>query len=72
MRRRCHPCACSPFKLSAQVNTQHTGGREIIVNRYAAEAVLKGADVFSPGLMAISPGVSAGDLVAVTVAIETK
>lgn len=44
----------------------------MIVNRYAAEAVLKGADVFSPGLMAVSAGVAPGDLVAVTCVLETK
>ncbi len=44
----------------------------MVVNRYAAESVLKGADLFSPGLMAISPGVAAGDLVAVTVVLENK
>ena len=44
----------------------------MIVNRYAAEAVLKGADVFSPGLMAASAGVAPGDLVAVTCVLETK
>lgn len=43
-----------------------------MVNRFAAEAVLKGADVFAPGLMAISPGVAEGDLVAVTCALERK
>jgi hypothetical protein len=53
--------------------TQPTkGGREVVVNRLAAEAVLKGADLFAPGLMAASPGIAAGDLVAVTVALEKK
>ncbi|KAI8472058.1 MAG: S-adenosyl-L-methionine-dependent methyltransferase [Monoraphidium minutum] len=44
----------------------------IAINRYAGEAVLKGADVFSPGLLAATPGLAAGDLVAVSVALEEK
>jgi predicted ribosome-associated RNA-binding protein Tma20 len=49
-----------------------SGGREVAINRIAGESVLKGADVFSPGLLAVTPGVAAGDLVAVSVALETK
>lgn len=36
----------------------------------AGEAVLRGADVFVPGVLAVSAGVKAGDLVAVAVALE--
>lgn len=51
------PSACSP------------ASKEIIVNRLAGEAVLKGADVFAPGVLACSKGLVPGDLVAVTIAM---
>jgi predicted ribosome-associated RNA-binding protein Tma20 len=47
-------------------------GREVVVNRLAGEAVLKGAHVFSPGLLAASAGLAAGDTVALTVALEKR
>ena len=40
------------------------------MNRYAGEAVLRGAQVFSPGLLAASGGLAVGDLVGVSVACE--
>jgi predicted ribosome-associated RNA-binding protein Tma20 len=46
------------------------GDREVLVDRLAAEAVLKGAHVYAPGLLACSPGVAEGDLVAVAAALE--
>ncbi|KAF6253304.1 S-adenosyl-L-methionine-dependent methyltransferase [Scenedesmus sp. NREL 46B-D3] len=61
----CGPCA--------SVRPLHpSGGREVVINRLAGEAVLKGAHVFSPGLLAASPGLAAGDTVAVTVALEKR
>lgn len=48
------------------------GGREVVVNRLAGEAVLQGANVFAPGLLAASSGLAEGDLVAVTVALEQQ
>lgn len=45
-------------------------GREVVINRLAGESVLKGANVFAPGLLAATPGIAAGDLVAVSVAVE--
>ena len=42
----------------------------MVVNRYAGEAVLRGAQVYSPGLLAASRGLAAGDLVGVSVACE--
>ena len=47
------------------------GGRELLISRRAAEAVLRGAEVFVPGVIAVTAGCEAGDLVAVTAAIET-
>ena len=47
-----------------------SGDREVLINRLAAEAVLKGAHMYAPGLLACSPGVAEGDLVAVAAALE--
>jgi predicted ribosome-associated RNA-binding protein Tma20 len=44
----------------------------VFINRHAGEAVLKGAQVYSPGLLAASPGLVEGDLVAVAVALEQQ
>lgn len=44
--------------------------KEIIVSRKCAEAVLRGAQVFVPGVLACSAHVEKGDTVAVSVAIE--
>lgn len=46
------------------------GAFEVVIDRQAGEAVLKGADVFAPGLLACSAGVQEGDLVAVSIALE--
>lgn len=46
-----------------------TGGQEVLINRYAGESVLKGANVFAPGLLAATPGIAADDMVAVSVAV---
>lgn len=42
----------------------------MVVSRKAGEAILRGAQVFVPGVLACSAGVSAGDLVAVSIALE--
>uniref|UniRef100_A0A2P2KZZ1 Uncharacterized protein MANES_08G014300 n=3 Tax=Rhizophora mucronata TaxID=61149 RepID=A0A2P2KZZ1_RHIMU len=44
--------------------------KEVIVSRKCAEAVLRGAQVFVPGVMACSAHVEKGDAVAVSVAVE--
>ncbi|KAF3445008.1 hypothetical protein FNV43_RR14701 [Rhamnella rubrinervis] len=44
--------------------------KEILVSRKCAEAVLRGAQVFVPGVMACSAHVEKGDVVAVSVAVE--
>lgn len=44
--------------------------KEVIVSRKCAEAVLRGANVFVPGVLACSGHVEQGDIVAVSVAVE--
>ncbi|KAK9284762.1 hypothetical protein L1049_023939 [Liquidambar formosana] len=44
--------------------------KEVIVSRKCAEAVLRGAQVFVPGVLACSAHVEKGDVVAVSVAVE--
>ncbi|KAL2645336.1 hypothetical protein R1flu_012923 [Riccia fluitans] len=44
--------------------------KEVVVSRKCAEAVLRGANVFVPGVLACSLHVEKGDTVAVTVAVE--
>ncbi|KAA0032867.1 hypothetical protein IC582_015860 [Cucumis melo] len=44
--------------------------KEVIVSRKCAEAVLRGAQVYVPGVMACSAHVEKGDAVAVSVAVE--
>ncbi|KAI3890318.1 hypothetical protein MKX03_028873 [Papaver bracteatum] len=44
--------------------------KEVIVSRKCAEAVLRGAQVFVPGVLACSAHVEKGDTVAVSVAVE--
>lgn len=46
--------------------------KEVIVSRKCAEAVLRGAQVFVPGVMACSAHVEKGDTVAVSAAIEQR
>jgi len=45
-------------------------GREVAVSRRCAEAVLRGADVYVPGVLGCSTGTEAGVLVAVTAVVE--
>ncbi|KAL5989974.1 hypothetical protein ACLOJK_010869 [Asimina triloba] len=44
--------------------------KEVIVSRKCAEAVLRGAQIFVPGVLACSSHVEKGDTVAVSVAVE--
>ncbi|GMH32733.1 hypothetical protein BSKO_00567 [Bryopsis sp. KO-2023] len=44
--------------------------KELIVDRKAGEAILRGADVFTPGVLASSPHLAKGDKVYVSVALE--
>lgn len=46
------------------------GGKEVVVSRKAGEAILRGAPVYAPGVLACSSGINEGDLVAVSVAVE--
>ncbi|KAL4298831.1 hypothetical protein HN51_049543 [Arachis hypogaea] len=46
--------------------------KEVIVSRKCAEAVLRGAQAYVPGVMACSAHVEKGDTVAVSVAVEQK
>lgn len=55
--RACVPCAPA-------------GAKEVIVSRKTGEAVLRGAPVYAPGVLACSSGVSRGELVALAVALE--
>ena len=41
---------------------KRAGGREVVVSRKAGEAVLRGAPIFVPGVLATSPNISAGKL----------
>ena len=63
------PCANPSLHCSCPLCVI-TGGREVVINRLAGEAVLQGANVYAPGLLASSTGLAEGDLVAVTVAVE--
>jgi predicted ribosome-associated RNA-binding protein Tma20 len=42
----------------------------VVISRKAGEAVLRGAQVFVPGVLAVTAGLAAGDLVAVMVALD--
>ncbi|GLI66565.1 hypothetical protein VaNZ11_010453 [Volvox africanus] len=53
-----------------EVSYSAAGGREVIISRKAGEAVLRGAPVFAPGVLAVSAGVARGDLVALAVGRE--
>ncbi|KAK9816959.1 hypothetical protein WJX72_007474 [[Myrmecia] bisecta] len=53
-----------------EVDYTPTQGKEVVIARGAGEAVLRGAHIFVPGVLACSPGIQKGDLVAVSVALE--
>eukprot|EP00892_Ulva_mutabilis_P010498 jgi/Ulvmu1/7820/UM004_0049.1 len=46
--------------------------REVVVTRKAGEAVIRGAHVYAPGVLAMSKGTAKGDLVAVSIARELR
>ncbi|KAJ8458529.1 hypothetical protein OPV22_031455 [Ensete ventricosum] len=46
--------------------------KEVIVSRKCAEAVLRGAQVYVPGVLACSSHVEKGDVVAVSIAVEQR
>ncbi|GIL82099.1 hypothetical protein Vretifemale_11036 [Volvox reticuliferus] len=52
------------------VDDYSPGLPEVVINRFAGEAVLKGAHVYAPGILAASAGIAAGDLVVVSAALE--
>ena len=45
---------------------------EVIVDEYCGVAVLRGANVFAPGILSISPGTAQGDQVSVYVDLDHK
>ena len=47
-----------------------SGGKEVVVSRKCGEAVLRGAPVYVPGVIAASPGIEKGDLVTVSIILE--
>ncbi|XP_045787075.1 rRNA (cytosine-C(5))-methyltransferase NOP2C isoform X1 [Trifolium pratense] len=55
-----------------RVDYGNVAPKEVIVSRKCAEAVLRGAQVYIPGIMACSAHVEKGDTVAVSVAIEQQ
>lgn len=55
-----------------RVDYGNVAPKEVIVSRKCAEAVLRGAQVYVPGIMACSAHVEKGDTVAVSVAIEQQ
>lgn len=64
LNHACNSCPClAPCTAPAE-------GRQVVINRYAGEAVLRGANVYCPGLLAASAGLAEGDLVGVSVAVE--
>jgi len=58
-----------PFKIGYDAGSGKVL-KEVIVSRKCAEAVLRGADVFVPGVLACSAHVEKGDMIAVSVAVE--
>lgn len=58
-----------PFKIGYDAGSGKAL-KEVIVSRKCAEAVLRGAEVFVPGVLACSAHVEKGDMIAVSVAVE--
>lgn len=48
------------------------GLKEVVVTRKAGEAIIRGAHVYAPGVLAMSKGVAKGDMVAVSIARELR
>uniref|UniRef100_A0A7N0T2R5 SAM-dependent MTase RsmB/NOP-type domain-containing protein n=1 Tax=Kalanchoe fedtschenkoi TaxID=63787 RepID=A0A7N0T2R5_KALFE len=59
-----------PHSIDYDACTSDKPLKEVIVSRKCAEAVLRGAQVYVPGVLACSANVEKGDKVAVSVAIE--
>lgn len=47
-----------------------SAAKQVVISRKAGEAVLRGAQLFVPGVLAVTSGLQAGDLVAVMVALD--
>lgn len=45
-------------------------GKEVIVGRMAGESILRGANVYAPGILAYTRGIEQGDVVAVSTGVE--
>uniref|UniRef100_A0A131YJR6 Methyltransferase NSUN6-like protein n=1 Tax=Rhipicephalus appendiculatus TaxID=34631 RepID=A0A131YJR6_RHIAP len=63
----CHPCIPDLLVLAGRQSSSHVkpSPREVVVRRDCAEAVLRGAHVYIPGVMAAPKGLQAGQEVAV-------
>ena len=48
------------------VNYSAAEGRELVLGRKAGEAVMRGAHIYLPGILACTPGLARGDLVIVS------
>ncbi|CAK8538724.1 unnamed protein product [Lathyrus sativus] len=55
-----------------RVDYGNVAPKEVIVSRKCAEAVLRGAQVYVPGILACSAHVEKGDTIAVSVSVEQK
>ncbi|GAX74807.1 hypothetical protein CEUSTIGMA_g2254.t1 [Chlamydomonas eustigma] len=64
------PAVILPGVGPLAVDYSEIGGKEVVVSRKCGEAVLRGAPVYIPGVLACSPGVEKGDLVAVAMVLE--
>jgi hypothetical protein len=68
--RRPFARACSQHPCRQRIGRASAGLKEVVVTRKAGEAVLRGAPVFAPGVLAISKHTAPGDSVAVSIARE--
>ena len=59
-----------PAYSQIDISRPSAGLKEVVVTRKAGEAVLRGAEVYVPGVLAVTQGVVAGDPVAVSIARE--
>ncbi|KAF5841976.1 hypothetical protein DUNSADRAFT_9857 [Dunaliella salina] len=70
-----HPLVPDAVMLPGQpsdgcIDYAAAGGKEVRITRKTGEAVLRGAPIYAPGMLACSAHINAGDLVAVSIAIE--
>ncbi len=63
-------CQSTILVLHHSCTLMAAGGKEVVVTRKTGEAMMKGADLYAPGVLACSAGISAGDLVAVSIALD--